>query len=121
MYPINFNELPNGYAALENEPEFIPPFTWPWKNQRHSIPCLTWVTGRNIGKCPCKICRDFCVSRAVSEGAETLYHTVKRLEEFATSNHALNAMCAVAFIVRNSCVIYVYRPILPNFYQISLA
>ena len=24
MYPIHFNELPNGYAALENEPEFDP-------------------------------------------------------------------------------------------------
>jgi hypothetical protein len=24
MYPIHFEELPKGYAALENEPEFDP-------------------------------------------------------------------------------------------------
>lgn len=28
MYPIHFKELPKGYAALENEPEFDPTFTW---------------------------------------------------------------------------------------------
>ena len=86
MYPIQLNKPPNGYAILDNEPSLIQPFTWLWRNQKPSIHCATWVTlakhwKMHLLNLPRLLFFAFCHQRA-----RILYHTVKRLEEFATSN-----------------------------------
>ena len=87
MYPIQFNELPSGYAALENEPEFDPAIHLALEKPEtlYSLSDLGY-TGETLESAPAKFAATSVFRVLSAEGAETLYHTVKRLEEFATSN-----------------------------------
>ena len=87
MYPIQLNKPPNGYAILDNEPEFDPAIHLALEKPRtlYSL-CDLGYTGETLENAPAKFAATSVFRVLSSEGAESLYHTVKRLEEFATSN-----------------------------------
>ena len=87
MYPIHLNELPNGYATLDNEPEFDPTIHLALEKPEmlYSLSDFGY-TGETLENAPAKFAATSVFRVLSPEGAETLYQTVKRLEEFTTSN-----------------------------------
>ena len=87
MYPIHFNEMPNGYAALDNEPKFDPAIHLALEKPEmlYTLSDLGY-TGETLENAPANFASTSVFRVLSPEGAETLYRTVKRLEEFTTSN-----------------------------------
>ena len=87
MYPIHFNEMPNWYAALDNEPKFDPAIHLALEKPEtlYTLSDLGY-TGETLENAPANFAATSVFRVLSPEGAETLYRTVKRLEEFTTSN-----------------------------------
>lgn len=87
MYPIQFNELPSGYSILDNEPEFVPSIHLALEKPEtlYSLTDLGY-SGEALENAPAQFAATSVFRVLSEEGANTLYHTVKRLEQFATSN-----------------------------------